>query len=945
MGCMLSMLSSLAVYAQNQQIETLIHERGEAVVIIDDFDKNLLPVIAKNASVDKISGNNLIVYLNKKQYQKMVALDVTMEIHSPYYGGVRAITMANSFAEMENWDRYPTWDVLQEMMLSFANNYPDICRLDTIGFSEEGRALLVVKISDNVNLDETEPEFFLSGQMHGDELVSYILPLRMIDYLLSNYGNNDQVDNLVNNLELWINPLSNPDGTYGDSETDVSGATRYNANGVDLNRNFPDPNGSWNPDGNETAAENLAMMNFAAERHFVMAANSHSGAEVVNYPWDSWEELHADDDWLYETSRKYADTVHANSPSGYFTLMNDGITNGYAWYTTDGSRQDYFNYYENCREVTLEWSDPKLLDAEELPDHWNYNRNALLNYFAEALEGVHGIVTDSITDEPLFAEVFIEGHDERNTQVYSELPNGDYYRLLSVGEWSLTYSAEGYKSKTITVNLSQDERIDLDVQLVPLSELPPTAEFSANNTIISCNPEVQFFNESEAGGDLSFTWDFGDGAQSTNENPLHTFMQNGNYTVSLSVSNENGTDEIVKTNYLQVQLQSLDSVHSETLCQTSNGSVELAAFSSGDIYWYENLMDESHIASGQNYTTPELTASHTYYAQAIFEGEINSVGELDNSEDVDGDYDYTTNSHFLKFDCLAACTLEEVTVYAENPGERSIYLRNSSGEVLQEKTMNIDAGEHTIALNFDLQPGENLQLAANANSGLYKGRVTWMSVFDYPYEIENLISINDSDSGIGWGSSQQVYPYFYNWKIKASSCLSEKTPVFAIINDGPNYEYAHEIDGLSVAFQSNATYYTEILWDFGDENYSTEINPTHVYAEPGDYNVVLVVENDCATEVFSNHITLTNTIFETHDKSEYEIFPNPVSNQLTIQFQHPENYDLLELIDMTGKVLRKENIQTSEIRWSVAEYMSGIYLVRFVRKDGNVEHQKIMIKH
>jgi len=940
---MLFVLANAAVYAQNNPIETIIHDRGEAVVIIDEFDKNLLPVIAKNASIDEITDKGLILYLNKVQFKEMKALELNMQLYTPYYTSVRALTMANSIAEMGNWDKYPTWDVFQDMMLSFANNYPDICRLDTIGFSEEGRAILVVKISDNVNVDETEPEFLLSGQMHGDELVSYILPLRMIDYLLSNYGSNDQVDYLVNNLELWINPLSNPDGTYGDSETDVSGATRYNANGVDLNRNFPDPNGSWNPDGNETAAENVAMMDFAAERHFVMAANSHSGAEVVNYPWDSWEELHADDDWLYETSRKYADTVHANAPSGYFTLLDNGITNGYAWYTTDGSRQDYFNYYEHCREVTLEWSDPKLLDAEELPAHWNYNRNALLNYFAEALEGVHGIVTDSITEEPLFAEVFIEGHDERNTQVYSELPNGDYHRLLSAGEWELSFFAEGYKSKILTVNLSQDERVELDVQLVPLSEVPPTAEFSANNTIVSCNPDVQFFNESEAGGDLSYTWNFGDGTQSNEENPLHTYMQNGNYTVSLSVSNENGSDEIVKNDYIEVQLHPMDSIHSDEVCFTNSGSVELAAFSDGDISWYENLNDEIPVATGQNFTTPTLDTSHTYYAQAIFEGETNYVGEADNSEG--GEYDNSDIMHYLVFDVFDDCSLQEVTVYAESAGERTIYLRNSSGEVLQEKTLNIDAGEQNISLDFDLQAGEDYQLAASANSGLYKGRLTWMSVFDYPYEIENLISIKDSDSGVGWGSSQQVYPYFYNWKIKVADCMTERTPVFAIIGDGVESYITYEIDGLTVSFDNNSLYYTDILWNFDDGSSSTEVSPTHVFSSPGAYNVTLIMSSDCYEIVHVIHIDLLNSLAENLQGNAWQIYPNPAHQTITFELLDKTEYRYVELIDISGNIIFKENIQSKKITWSVDEYQTGMYFVRFYRLDGMVEHQKIMIKH
>ncbi len=942
-SCCFIMLFLSGVYAQSQQIQSKIQERGEAVVIIDDYDKKLLPFIAKNASIDKISENNLILYLNNAQFQKMTAFELNMQLYAPYYDGVRALTMANSLAEMENWDKYPTWDVFQDMMIGFANDYPELASLDTIGFSIENRAILGLKVSDNVAVDEIEPEFFLVGQIHGDEIVSYILTLRVIDYLLTNYGDDAEVTNMVNEMEIWFAPASNPDGTYGNNENDISNSTRYNADGVDLNRNYPDAEEGDSPDGNPTAIENLVMIDFAAERHFVMSANSHSGAELVNYPWDTWETLHADDDWWYEVSRAYADDVHANAPSTYLDGYDDGITNGYQWYSISGGRQDYMNYFRNCREVTLELSNEKLLDAELLPDHWVYNKDALLGYIQQAMEGVHGIVTDSITDEPLEATVFIENHDIDNSQVYSKLPNGDYHRLLKAGEWDLKFSAEGYKSKTITVNLAQDERIDLNVELVSLSELPPTVEFFASSTAINCNPEVQFFNESEAAGDLSFAWDFGDGNQSNEENPMHTYMQNGNYTVSLFLSNENGSDEIVKTNYVQVQLVSLDSVNSAAICSTSNGSVDLAAYSAGDIYWYENLTDETHIATGETFTTPNLNESYTYYAQAVFEGEINYVGEPDNSED--GDYDNTESMHYLIFDVLDNCILQEVTVYTENSGERAIYLRNSSGEVLQETTANIDAGEQTIALNFDLQAGENYQLAASVNSGLFKGRLTWTSVFGYPYEIESLISIKDSDAGVGWGSSEQVYPYFYNWKIKASNCMTERMPVYAIIGDAPSVDYSYEMDGLSVAFQSHSTYYTEILWNFGDENFSTEINPTHVYAEPGEYNVTLIATSDCGEAVFFHVLFLSNALFENNDESECQIFPNPASNQLTIQFQHPENYSMLELVDVTGKIIKQQSVVNQKVRLSVSDLYSGIYSVRFIRKDGGVAHQKIMIKH
>ena len=54
-------------------------------------------------------------------------------------------------------------------------------------------------------------------------------------------GSDPQVTRLLDSTVVWINPLANPDGTYHGGNNSVNGAWRYNANSVDLNRNFADP--------------------------------------------------------------------------------------------------------------------------------------------------------------------------------------------------------------------------------------------------------------------------------------------------------------------------------------------------------------------------------------------------------------------------------------------------------------------------------------------------------------------------------------------------------------------------------------------------------------------------------------------------------------------------------------------------------------------------------
>jgi len=337
--------------------------------------------------------------------------------------------MASNLKRARDWDYYPTYDQYLTMMYQFETDYPDICEIINIGTTVDGRDLLFARITDNIALEENEPEFMYTATMHGDETAGYVLMLRLINYLLTNYGSDAEVTAMVDDIDIWINPLANPDGTYAGGNNSVYGATRYNANNVDLNRNFPDPEDGAHPHGNSWQPETIAMMDVADENTFIHSANFHGGAEVVNYPWDTWAQLHADNDWFFDISRAYADTVHANAPDGYMTFLNNGITNGYQWYTIAGGRQDYMTYFQGCREVTLELSNQKLLPADQLPDHWDYNKDSFLNYIKPVLYGIRGTVTDT-SGTPLAATITIPGHDFDNSEVFTDPDVGDYHRMI-----------------------------------------------------------------------------------------------------------------------------------------------------------------------------------------------------------------------------------------------------------------------------------------------------------------------------------------------------------------------------------------------------------------------------------------------------------------------------------------------------------------------------------
>lgn len=449
---------------------------------------------------------NVRIWLAKKDYQHF--LDLNIPFTYSENNGEKAVAMAYSYEEMLGWNKYPTYSTYLAMMDSFQKKYPTLCKIDTIlAATPRNHAILAAHISTSLHTPTNKPEFLYSSTMHGDEVTGYYCMLRLIHYLLSNYDSDEEVRQIVNNVNLWICPLENPDGTYYSGNNTIGSSptsTRSNSNGVDLNRVYPNPLVA----PSQLEPEVSAMVQFFAQRHFVISANFHGGAELANYPWDSWtsrQRKHSDEAWWRYVARNYADTCQRYGGSYYFDDMNDGITNGGDWYVIYGSRQDYLNYYEHCREITLEISSSKTPSASTLPNYWNANRRAMLNYIKEALYGFRGIVFNAYTQQPIHAEIFINQHDSVFSQVYSHLPIGNYHRPIKAGTYSVTFSAEGYCPRTFTITTRDKQVVLFHVALTPCDEdgnvLPDTTHSTPNDDLISYWEDDSFHSVDYADGE------------------------------------------------------------------------------------------------------------------------------------------------------------------------------------------------------------------------------------------------------------------------------------------------------------------------------------------------------------------------------------------------------------------------------------------------------------
>ena len=579
------LLVSVCVSAQEKDLDAMMQQRNEYYFSFKLNADDDLSKIARTISVDKVDGDVVVAYANNLNFMEFNKLghDITL-LTPPSLVEEHRMFDGNSRATYE-WDSYPTYEAYEEMMFDFAQNHPDKCEIITLGTLSSNRKILVAHINNGVS--DGKPKFLYTSTIHGDETTGYIMMLRLIDYLLENQTL-PEVQNVLDNIDLFVCPNTNPDGTYHGGNNTVNGATRANAQGIDMNRNFPDMNDGPHPDGNPYATETEWLMDFAQNYQFTMAANYHGGAEVMNYPWDNETDLHVDDAWWQLVSREYADLCHQVNPN-YMTFKNNGITNGAQWYMIGGGRQDYMNYYHKCREVTIECSDTKCPSGSQLPNFWNINKNSIFAYMNQCLYGIHGVVTDMNTGAPLSATISISNHDNDYSIVESQMPAGDFHRPIKGGTYNVVVTANGYYPFQQTVTVADGQTVVLNVALEPGEGL--IADFNVSSTNVANGGVVNFTDASWGIGINSWSWEFEGAEPSTSsvQNPQGIrYSENGVFGVRLTVTNENG---LTDTKYAEGLITVMNSVNMHAGEETTCSSL-----------FYDDGGPNSNYSDNRNYT-------------------------------------------------------------------------------------------------------------------------------------------------------------------------------------------------------------------------------------------------------------------------------------------------------------------------------------------------------
>lgn len=176
-------------------------------------------------------------------------------------------------------------------LLLLALEYPSLARVTVAGTTEQGRPIHMLEVSNFDDLAGDEPYYYVDGTVHGNEEVAGEVAYFAARKLLRGFGADARATRLVEDARTVFVPIVNADGNLANPPT------RKNANGVDLNRNFPwrwceQPGASPNPSsqtycgpGPGSEAETQAIMQVIGSLRPEIAISGHSGTTELLYPW------------------------------------------------------------------------------------------------------------------------------------------------------------------------------------------------------------------------------------------------------------------------------------------------------------------------------------------------------------------------------------------------------------------------------------------------------------------------------------------------------------------------------------------------------------------------------------------------------------------------------------------------------------------------------------
>ncbi len=342
------LLCSWAVSSLAGQVNKLIHVRVRDLQ--DPRVVSFLRTWPDVASYDPRRGV-LVVFATARDLSTLDSLGLSYHVQIEDLAKLEAQMRAGGY-----FDYFHDYSECKQELEWAQTNYPALAKLYDIGDSWEktqglaDRDILAVKISDNVGVEEEEPEVAIISNHHAREIITPEIAVYLVHYLLERYGSDPLVTYLVDHRQIWIVPTMNPDGLDYVHTTDRWWRKNRRLNrdgtyGVDLNRNYsykwaydnvgssPDPGSPiYRGEAPFSEPETQAIRDLCMQHRFRIILSFHSYSRLYLFPW-GYIRQNTPDHWVFASL--------ADSMAHYNGYLPGNPASG-AIYITNGDSDDWF---------------------------------------------------------------------------------------------------------------------------------------------------------------------------------------------------------------------------------------------------------------------------------------------------------------------------------------------------------------------------------------------------------------------------------------------------------------------------------------------------------------------------------------------------------------------------------------------------------------------------
>jgi PKD repeat protein len=379
--------------------------------------------------------------------------------------------------------------------------------------------------------------------------------------------------------------------------------------------------------------------------------------------------------------------------------------------------------------------------------------------------------------------------------------------------------------------------------------------------------EVAFLNTTPNG--LAYEWDFGDGINSTEENPTHTYAFDGDYNVILSATNQCGTEEIEKIVSIDANPQAAFDASSTTIC--AGESVEFDASSSvnADGFSWTFTGGTPGTATGES---PVIT----YEEKGIYDVTLIVVNNFGSDTITQTDYIEVLPNPQVDFDFTADELIVEFTNQSSNYDDLSWFFGDGSTSSAENPThtyaeagtydvmliaSSASCGPDTLIQQISVDEGVQADIAWDGETTgctpftvNFEGLPADAETFSWTFDGGQPATSTEANPEVTYSESGTYTVTLVVTQDGDADTLSLSDVIQ--VNEGPEVDFAFSTTEREVAYTNLSSNFDDVLWTFGDGNESSEENPVYTYASDGQYTVTLTAWNGCDTLTVEQNITI-----------------------------------------------------------------------------------------